>query len=74
MEEKRVYPRVTITLEPGVVAKLPKRDRSAFINLVLKQHFQKEGFEQLWEMIKQKILQDKDIGEWIQVEGGTKRY
>lgn len=74
MGEKRTYPRITITLEPGVVAKLPKRDRSAAINLIIKQYYQNEGADELWQTIKQKILADKDIGEWITVDGGTKRY
>jgi hypothetical protein len=65
MEDKRVYPRITITLEPSVIAKLPKRDRSAFINLIIKQHFQKEGFDQMYELLKKRLLADKDINDWM---------
>lgn len=67
MEDKRVFPRITITLEPSVHAKLPKRDRSAFINVILKQHFQKEGFEQLYENLKKRLMNDKDMNDWIVV-------
>lgn len=57
--------RITITLDNSVFDKLPKRDRSAFINLVVKQHFQKESFDQLYELLKKRILVDKDINDWI---------
>jgi len=67
MKDKRTYPRITITLEPSVAAKLPKRDKSAHINLILKQHYQREGFEQLYDSIKQRLLRDKDINDWITV-------
>lgn len=65
--------RITITIEEGLYDKLPKYGKSGVINLLIKQHYQKEGFEQLWEEIKKKILADKDIGEWIQIEGGMRK-
>lgn len=65
MEDKRVYPRITITLQPDIVARLPKRDRSAFINLILKQHFVKESADQLYEYTKKRLMQDKDMNDWI---------
>lgn len=65
MDETRMYPRITITLEPSVMAKLPKRDRSATINLILKQHYQKEGFDQLYSNLKTRLMKDKDMNDWI---------
>lgn len=66
MDEKRVYPRITITLEPGVLAKLPKRDRSAFINLILRQHFQNEGLDRLFEAFKDKLIRDEGFNKWLE--------
>lgn len=60
-----MFPRITITLEPQVVAKLPKRDRSAFINLVLKQHFIKDSADTLYEYTKKRLMGDKDMNDWI---------
>lgn len=57
--------RITITLDNSVFDKLPKRDRSAFINLVIKQHFQRESFDQLYDSLKKRLLRDKDINEWM---------
>lgn len=66
--------RITITIDSSVLEKLPKYGKSGVVNEILKRHFQNEGAEQLWEFIKGKILEDKDIGEWIAVEGGTKSF
>lgn len=57
--------RLTITLDNAVFDKLPKRDRSAFINLVLKQHFMKESAEQLYSYTKNRLMKDKDMNDWI---------
>lgn len=65
MEDKRVYPRITITLQPDIIARLPKRDRSAFINLVLKQHFVKDSAEELYQFTKNRLMKDKDMNDWI---------
>lgn len=59
--------RLTITLDNSIYDKLPKRDRSAFINLILKQHYQRESIDDLYTLIKQRILRDKDINEWITI-------
>ena len=66
--------RITITIEEGLYDKLPKYGKSGAINVILKHHYQQEGREKLWEYIKQKILADKDIGDWIAYEGGTKTH
>lgn len=57
--------RITITLDNSVFDKLPKRDRSAFINLVVKQHFQKDSFDQLYDGLKKRLLVDKDMNDWM---------
>lgn len=57
--------RITITIEEGLYDKLPKYGKSGVINLLIKQHFQKDGADQLYLSIKQRILRDKDINDWI---------
>lgn len=57
--------RITITIDDYLYDKLPKYGKSGVINLLIKQHFQKEGADQLYEAIKQRLLKDKDINEWI---------
>lgn len=57
--------RITITVDNAVFDKLPKRDRSAHINLIIKNHYQKESADQLYEYFKKRLLKDKDINEWI---------
>ena len=59
--------RITITLDNSVFDRLPRRDRSAFINLVLKQHFQKDAADQLYEYTKNRLMKDKDMNEWITI-------
>ena len=53
--------KLTITLEPAIVAKLPRKNKSYAINQILKQHFQKEGVDSLYETIKQQLLEDDDV-------------
>lgn len=62
--------RITITIDPQVFDNLPKRDRSAFINLVLKQHFQKENVDQLFLAIRQKLYGDSEFQSWVRSEAG----
>lgn len=57
--------RISITIDNSVYDKLPKQGRSAFINLVVKQHYQKESAEQLYEYIKKRLLRDKDMNDWM---------
>lgn len=59
--------KTSITLEQQVYAKLPSKNKSAYINLVLKQHFQQEGFDQLYDKLKYRLLRDKDMNEWITI-------
>lgn len=58
--------RITITIEESLYDKLPKYGKSGVINLLIKQHFQKEGFDQLYELLKKRLLVDKDMSEWIE--------
>lgn len=60
--------RITITIDNSVLDKLPKYGKSGAVNAILKNHYQNEGFDQLWQRIKKKILSDKDIGQWIEFE------
>lgn len=57
--------RLTVTLDPSVYEKLPRYGKSGEINHILKQHYQNEGFEQLYAKLKKRLLQDKDINDWI---------
>ena len=50
--------RITIILEEEIYDRLPVKGRSPFINLVLKNHFRQDNAEQLYQYIKQKLLQD----------------
>lgn len=65
MEPTHNKARVTITLDNSVFDRLPKRDRSAFINLIVKQHFQRESLDQLYDSLKKRLLRDKDMNDWI---------
>ena len=58
--------KLSITLDPAVVQKLPKQNRSYAIETILKQHFQYEGSERLYDAIKKKLMRDEDIGQWIE--------
>lgn len=66
--------KLSITLDNSVYDRLPKRDRSAFINLILKQHYQKDSLDQLYETIKQRLLRDKDMNEWITITAKESRF
>ena len=57
--------KVSITLDNSVFDKLPKRDKSAYINLVLKQHYQKEAFDQLYEGLKKRLMGDQQMMDWV---------
>ena len=57
--------RITITIEESLYDKLPKYGKSGVINLLIKQHYQKEGFDQLYEGLKRRLLADKDMNDWI---------
>jgi hypothetical protein len=59
--------RITITIEDSLLDKLPKYGKSGVINLLIKQHYQKEGFDQLYDKLKARLLRDKDINDWITV-------
>lgn len=50
--------RVTISLDTALYARLDKRNRSGAIENIIKQHFQKESIEALYEIIKQKLIYD----------------
>lgn len=66
--------RITITIEEGLYDKLPKYGKSGVINLLIKQHFQKEGFDQLYEQMVKKLLQDKRMNDWIVATAQETRY
>lgn len=57
--------RITITIEEGLYDKLPKYGKSGVINLLIKQHYQNEGFDQLYEKLMQRLLKDKRMNDWI---------
>lgn len=57
--------RITITIEESLYDKLPKYGKSGVINLLIKQHYQKEGFDQLYDKMKARLLKDKDMNDWI---------
>lgn len=57
--------RITITIEDSLYDKLPKYGKSGVINLLIKQHFQKEGFDQLYESLVSRLLKDKRMNEWM---------
>lgn len=59
--------RITITIEDSIYDKLPKYGKSGAINVILKHHYQNEGFDQLYDKLKYKLLRDKDMNEWITV-------
>jgi predicted CopG family antitoxin len=57
--------RITITIEESIYDKLPKYGKSGAINVILKHHYQKEGADQLYQTIKQRLMKDQDIDDWI---------
>lgn len=59
--------KLSITLDPAVVQKLPKQNRSYAIETILKQHYQKEGADQLYSFIKHKLASEGLIGQPNQV-------
>lgn len=61
MEDKTLKKRLTISLDYALLAKLDKRNRSGDVERILKQHFQNEGFEMLYNKLKQRLLQDPDF-------------
>ena len=65
MEPNRNRRRITITLDNATFDRLPKRDRSAYINLIIKHHYQKEAADQLYEYTKRRLMADKDMNDWI---------
>lgn len=65
MEPTHNKRRITITLDNSVFDKLPKRDRSAYINLVVKRHYQRESFDELYDSLKKRLMVDKDMNDWI---------
>ena len=63
--------RITITIDEAVYDKLPKYGKSGVINLLVKQHFQKEGADQLYQTIKQKLQNDWEFQEWVKDQAGA---
>lgn len=57
--------KLSITLDPAVVQRLPKQNRSYAIESILKQHFQAEAKDQLYRIIKQQLLKDYDVKEYM---------
>jgi len=57
--------RITITIEDSLHDKLPKYGKSGAVNAILKSHYQKEGFDQLYDKLKQRLLRDKDMNNWL---------
>lgn len=53
--------RFTFTLDQSVVDNLPKQNKSAVVNAILKEHFQNEGREKLYAYIKERLLNDPDF-------------
>jgi hypothetical protein len=51
MEDKTLKKRLTISLDYSLLAKLDNRNRSGDVERILKQHFQREGAEQLYDYI-----------------------
>ena len=50
--------RVTISLDTALYARLDKRNRSGAIENIIKQHFQREGAEQLYDYIKSRMIKE----------------
>lgn len=55
MEDKTLKKRLTISLDYSLLAKLDNRNRSGDVERILKQHFQREGAEQLYDYIKGRL-------------------
>lgn len=67
MEPTHNKRRLTITLDNSIFDRLPKRDRSSFINQVLKQYYQLEAFEQFYDKFKKKLINDKEWAEYLEL-------
>lgn len=50
--------KLSITIETSIRDKLPKTNKSAFINQILKQHFLKENVDGLYNYIKQRMIKE----------------
>lgn len=57
--------KLTITLDPGVIDKLPRTNKSYAINSILIKHFQDEGVDKLYEHIAKKFLKDERLSEYV---------
>lgn len=55
--------KLSITIETSVRDKLPKTNKSAFINQILKQHFLKENVDGLYNYIKQRMIKEGLIND-----------
>lgn len=55
MEDRTLKKRLTISLDYSLLAKLDNRNRSGDVERILKQHFQREGAEQLYDYIKGRL-------------------
>lgn len=67
--------RITITIEEGLYDKLPAYGKSGVVNLILKQHFQQEGADKLFETIKGRLFKDKEFNAWLEATvSEIKRY
>lgn len=58
MEDKTLKKRLTISLDYSLLAKLDNRNRSGDVERILKQHFQREGAEQLYDYIKGRMIKE----------------
>ena len=53
--------RFTFTLDQSVVDNLPKQNKSAVVNAILKEHFQNEGREKLYEYIRRRYESETGV-------------
>jgi len=66
--------RLTITIDESVYDKLPVHGKSGTINTILKYHYQRESFDQLYDSLKRKLMQDKGMNDWITTTAREIRY
>jgi hypothetical protein len=53
--------KLSITLDHAVADKLPPKDRSNFINRILREYFMKENLDALMTEFKRNVLKDKEF-------------
>lgn len=59
---------ISVTVDPEVAAKLPKRGRSVLVNAVLREHFSKEKLESGYEAFLTRISRDERFLRLIRAE------